>query len=55
MLTVLLSFAVILLSFLGLSVATLAGKGPLRRCCRSLAERPSGARSCPLCGDQSKG
>lgn len=50
MLTVLLSFAVILLSVLGLSVAALAGKRPIQSCCRNLEELPPNARACPLCG-----
>jgi len=54
MLTVLLSFVVISLAVLGFSVATVAGKRPVRMPCHELAERPGSSHSCPVCGKPRK-
>ncbi len=53
MLTILLSFVVILFVVLGLSALTILRRRPLRSGCRGLAEGHGGA-GCPVCSDSPK-
>lgn len=50
MLTVLLSFTIILLCIAGLSVAALLGGKPIGTCCRKPGGHGSDSRACSLCG-----